>query len=115
MKKASEILEGLSPFWDKYTKNHTIFVKKEETLELMEAAEKQGFGVELWEYTDKTIIGIFDKTFEDLGGVYIRFFKDGHNEIETRLSEAKSIAELQEMIKLLKFIDGVTETIGDFN
>ena len=115
MKKASEILEGLSPFWDKYTKEHTIFVKKEETLELMEAAEKTGFGVELWEYNDKTCLEILDKTFEDLGGVYIRFFKDGHNEIETRLGDVKSIAELQEMIKLLKFIDGVTETIGDFN
>ena len=32
MKNAKEILEQLSPFWDKYVRNHDIKVKKEEAL-----------------------------------------------------------------------------------
>ena len=110
MKTAEQILEELSPFWAKYVREHTIYVRKEEALDIMETAEEYGFGIELWEYNDKTCMEVLSK--DDLGGFYVRLFKD-HSEIETRFGEAKTKVELDNLIKLIDVMQIIMNKLED--
>ena len=113
MKNAKELNEELSQFWDKYVKDHTIYIRKEEAIDIMETAESYGFGVELWEYNDKTCMEVVSQYNEgDLGGFYVRLFKD-HSEIETRFSDAKTKEELDNYIKLIDIMQIIMNKLGD--
>lgn len=113
MKTAEQILEELSPFWAKYVREHTIYVRKEEALDIMETAEEYGFGIELWEYNDKTCMEVISQYNEgDLGGFYVRLFKD-HSEIETKFGEAKTKEELDNLIKLIDVMQIIMNKLGD--
>lgn len=110
MKNAKQLNEILSPFWDKYVKEHTIYVRKEEAIDIMETAESYGFQVELWEYTDKTCMEVISQ--DDLGIFYVRLFKD-HSEIETCFSNAKTKQELDILIKLVDVIQIIMNKLKD--
>lgn len=108
-----EINEALSPFWDKYVKEHRIAVKKEEAIQIMEKAEAEGFGIELFEYPNRTIVQIYSKRVEDFGRTNIRLFPE-YNEVNMNPGELNSFEEIKELQSLVELIDYIS-TIVELN
>ena len=69
-----------------------------------------GFGIELFEYPDRTLVQIFSKRVENFGRCYFRFFPRS-NEINLNLGEIKFINEINELKELLKLIDIVNKEL----